>query len=231
MNIFDIIGPVMVGPSSSHTAGAVRIGYIARRLLGEPVKRADIYLHGSFLATGKGHGTDRALVAGLLEMQTDDERIPDSFQVAQEKGMEFHFEGIELREAHPNSVKMLLTGIHGKKLDIIASSIGGGRIKVCSLNGLEADFSAESPTLIVNNMDKPGIVNEVTAALACENINIATMQLYRDRRGSNAVMILECDGEIPPQAVEKLRKIPGIRNVTYLSMEQKDRKEIDLNME
>lgn len=219
MNLFDIIGPVMVGPSSSHTAGAVRIGYIAGRLLGEPAAQADIYLHGSFLATGKGHGTDRALIAGLLGMHTDDERIPDSFEIAKEAGMKIQFEGIELRDAHPNSVQMLLTGVNGKKLDIVAASIGGGRIKVCSLNGMEANFGAEYPTLIVNNMDKPGIVNEVTAALACENINIATMQLYRDKRGSNAVLILECDGEIPHQAVEKLRNIPGIWNVTYLSME------------
>lgn len=220
MNLFDIIGPVMVGPSSSHTAGAVRIGYIARMLLGEPVKRTEIYLHGSFLATGKGHGTDRALVAGLLGMHTDDERIPDSFRVAQEQNMEVQFDGIELRDAHPNSVKMLLTGIHGKKLDITAASLGGGRIKVCQLNGMEANFCAEYPTLIVSNMDKPGIVNEVAAALACENINIATMQLYRDKRGSHAVMILECDGEIPGQSVERLRHIPGILNVTYLSMQE-----------
>ena len=220
MNLFDIIGPVMVGPSSSHTAGAVRIGYIAGRLLGEPVKEADIYLHGSFLATGKGHGTDRALVAGLLGMQTDDERIPDSFQIAEKSGMKIQFEGIELRDAHPNSVQMILTGMQGKKLDMIAASIGGGRIKVCSLNGMEANFSAEYPTLIVSNMDKPGIVKEVTSTLVCENINIATMQLYRDKRGSNAVMILECDGEISYQAVDKLGLIPGILNVTYLSMKE-----------
>lgn len=223
MNLFDIIGPVMVGPSSSHTAGAVRIGYIAGRLLGEPVARAEIGLHGSFLATGKGHGTDRALIAGLLGMHTDDERIPDSFEIAHKKGMAFQFQGIELRDAHPNSVRMLLTGIHGAKLEIVAASTGGGRIRVCSLNGMDANFSGESPTLIVSNRDKPGIVNEVTAALACENINIATMQLYRDKRGSNAVMILECDGEIPDSAVEKLRHIPGIRNVTYLGMQEEER--------
>lgn len=218
MNLFDIIGPVMVGPSSSHTAGAVRIGYTAGMLLKEPVKKAEIYLHGSFLATGKGHGTDRALVAGLLGMQTDDERIPESLEIAEEKGMEVEFYGIELKSAHPNSVKLLLTGISGKKLDITAASLGGGRIKICRLDGMEANFSAEYPTLIVKNMDKPGIVNEVTAALACEEINIAAMQLYRDKRGSQAVMVLECDGEIPKRSVERLNHMPGILNVTYLSM-------------
>lgn len=220
MNIFDIIGPVMVGPSSSHTAGAVRIGHIAGKLLGEPVKQAGIFLHGSFLATGKGHGTDRALVAGLLGMQTDDQRIPESFQVAAQNGMEVEFSGIELKDAHPNSVKMILTGSSGKRLDITASSLGGGRMEVCNLNGMDVGFCAEYPTLIVSNQDQPGIVNEVTAALACEKINIATMQLYRDKRGCQAVMILECDGEIPQEAVEKLNHIPGIARVTYLSMKE-----------
>lgn len=220
MNLFDIIGPVMVGPSSSHTAGAVRIGYIARRLLDEPVKQAEIYLHGSFLATGKGHGTDRALVAGLLEMNTDDERIPVSFQIAEESGMEVRFDGIELSDAHPNSVQMLLTGINGKKLDIIAASLGGGRIKVCSLNGMEANFTAEYPTLILHHIDQPGVVMETASRLACEYINIASMQLYRQRRGSNAVMILECDGEVPEETVEKLEHISGIENVIYLSIQK-----------
>lgn len=220
MNLFDIIGPVMVGPSSSHTAGAARIGYVAGLLLDEPVKKADIYLHGSFLATGKGHGTDRALVAGLLGMHTDDERIPISFQVAKEKGMEVEFHGIELRDAHPNSVRMELVGSSGKTLAITAASLGGGRIKVCELDGLEANFCAEYPTLIVSNKDKPGIVNEVTAALACENVNIATMQLYRGKRGSRAVMILECDGEIPAAALQRLRERPDILEVTYLSLQE-----------
>lgn len=177
-------------------------------------------MHGSFLATGKGHGTDRALVAGLLGMYTDDERIPNSFQVAEENNMEVQFGGIELRDAHPNSVQMLLTGVSGKKLDIIAASLGGGRIKICSLNGMEANFTAEYPTLILHHIDQPGIVMEATAALACENINIAAMQLYRQKRGSNAVLIIECDGEIPKEAVEKLCHMPGAVNVTYLSMQE-----------
>lgn len=220
MNLFDIIGPVMVGPSSSHTAGAVRIGYVARLLLGEPVKKADICLHGSFQATGRGHGTDRALVAGLLGMQTDDERIPVSLEAAEKEGMEVDFWAVELGDVHPNSVKLLLTGIHGKRLELVAASLGGGRIRVCELNGLTANFGGEYPTLIVNNQDKPGIVNEVTAALAQEDINIAAMQLYRSKRGSSAVMILECDGEIPKEALGRLGGLPGILDVAYLSLKE-----------
>lgn len=221
MNLFDIVGPVMVGPSSSHTAGAVRIGYIARLLLNEMVKKAEIYLHGSFLATGKGHGTDRALIAGLLGMHPEDERIPNSFQVAKEQGMEFSFAGIELRDAHPNSVLMKLSGASGRELEVEAASLGGGRIKICKLDGLEANFCGDYPTLIVHNLDQPGHVAEVTSMLAHKSVNIATMQLYRDKRGGDAVMIIECDKEVPAESVKWLEKLEGIRKVTYLSLTEK----------
>ena len=218
MNLFDIVGPVMVGPSSSHTAGAVRIGYIAHLLLNEKVHKAEIYLHGSFLATGKGHGTDRAIIAGLLGMHPEDERIPNSFQVAKECGMEFTVAGIELRDAHPNSVLLKLTGEHGRELEVQAASLGGGRIRICKLDGLEANFCGDYPTLIVHNQDQPGHVAEVTSMLAHKSVNIATMQLYRDRRGGNAVMIIECDKELPKESIEWLEKLEGIRKVTYLSL-------------
>ena len=219
MNIMDIIGPVMVGPSSSHTAGAVKIGQVARKLLGESVRKADIYLHGSFLATGKGHGTDKALIAGLLGMAVDDKRIPDSFELAKAKGMHFHFEGIELVDAHPNTVKMNLEGQSGRKLEIIASSIGGGQIRICEIDGLTANFTGDFPTLIVHNLDQPGHVTEVTSMLAHKSVNIATMQLYRDSRGGNAVMVIECDQEIPADSIRWLEHLEGIVKVTYLSLE------------
>ena len=219
MNIMDIIGPVMVGPSSSHTAGAVKIGQVARKLLGEPVRKADIYLHGSFLATGKGHGTDKALIAGLLGMAVDDRRIPDSFDLEKSKGMHFQFEGIELIDAHPNTVKMNLEGQSGRKLEIIASSIGGGQIRICEIDGLTANFTGDFPTLIVHNLDQPGHVTEVTSMLAHKSVNIATMQLYRDSRGGNAVMVIECDQEIPSDSIRWLEHLEGIVKVTYLSLE------------
>lgn len=221
MNLFDIVGPVMVGPSSSHTAGAVRIGYIAKLLLNERVKRAEIYLHGSFWATGKGHGTDRALIAGLLGMHPEDEGIPDSFQIAREQGLEFSFAGIELRDAHPNSVLMKLTGENGRELEIEAASLGGGRIKICKLDGLEANFCGDYPTLIVHNLDQPGHVAEVTSMLAHKSVNIATMQLYREKRGGEAVLIIECDQEVPPESIQWVEKLEGVRKVTYLSLVEK----------
>ena len=218
MNLLDIIGPVMVGPSSSHTAGAVKIGRVGRRLLGEPVKDAKIYFHGSFLATGKGHGTNKALVAGLLGMPVDDTRIPDSFEIAKEEGMTFILDGIDLGDVHPNSVKMILTGENGRTLEMVAASVGGGQIEICELDGLRANFTGDYPTLIVHNLDQPGHVTEVASMLAHKSINIATMQIYRDGRGKHAVMVIECDQEIPRESIAWLEHLEGILKVTYLSM-------------
>ena len=219
MNILDIIGPVMVGPSSSHTAGAVKIGQISRKLLGEEIKEAKIFLHGSFWATGRGHGTDRALVAGLMGMAVDDPQIPGSFEIAKERGFSFTIEKIELADAHPNSVKLCLTGVSGRKLEIVAASIGGGRIRICEIAGLTANFCGDYPTLIVHNLDQPGHVTEVTSMLAHKMINIATLQLYRDSRGGRAVMVIECDQEVPKEGIRWLTHVEGIVKVTYLSLE------------
>lgn len=218
MNLLDIIGPVMVGPSSSHTAGAVRIGRVSRKLLAEEVKEAKIYFHGSFLATGKGHGTDKALIAGLLGMQVDDPAIPDSFRIAEKRGMRFSLEGIDLGDVHPNSVKMNLTGVSGRTLEVIAASIGGGRIQICELDGITANFSGDYPTLIVHNIDQPGHVTEVTSMLAHKGVNIATMQLYRKSRGGSAVMVIECDQEVPKESLAWLERLEGILKVTYCSL-------------
>lgn len=221
MNIFDIMGPIMVGPSSSHTAGAVKIGFTSRQLLREEIASAEIFLHGSFLATGKGHGTDKALIGGLLGMKPDDERIPISFQIADNQGMKYTFSGIELRNAHPNTVLLNLKGTMGRELEVVASSLGGGTISICRIDGLEANICACYPTLIVHNIDQPGHVSNITSMLGHKSVNIATMQLYRDQRGGNAVMIIECDQEVPLEAVEWLKKMEGVLKVTYLSMEEK----------
>ncbi|MDO4650785.1 MAG: L-serine ammonia-lyase, iron-sulfur-dependent subunit beta [Eubacteriales bacterium] len=219
MNLMDIIGPVMVGPSSSHTAGAVRIGYIARKLLGEPVKSVDILLYGSFLATGNGHGTKQALVAGLLGMHPDDERIPASIQIARDQHVDIHFGEANLRDAHPNSVKLVMEGMHGKKLSVVGASIGGGRIRITQIDGLTVNVTGEYPALIVHNLDQPGHIAEVSSMLSHKAINVATMQLYRSGRGGHAVMIFECDQEVPKSAIEWLSHLEGVEKVTYLSLE------------
>lgn len=218
MNIFDIMGPVMVGPSSSHTAGAVRIGRVARHLLGGQPVRAEILLHGSFAATGRGHGTDRAIVAGLLDMEPDDTAIPRSFQLAAQAGMEISVRPTELRDAHPNTALLDLTDGEGRRLTVNASSLGGGRIRVNAIDGMEASFSGEYPTLIIRNRDEPGIVSEVSYALSCRGCNIATMQLYRDRRGGLAVMVLECDNPVPAAVRGEVSRLDGVERCTYLDL-------------
>ena len=165
LDIFEILGPIMVGPSSSHTAGAVRIGRMARTLLGEPPVKADIGLYGSFAETGRGHGTDRALVAGLLGMKPDDLRIPESFSVAKEQGLSFVFHPAELREAHPNTAVLTVEGASGKKTKVQAASIGGGRIRVDQLDGVVVDFTGIFNTLIVRHMDVPGELATLTKVL------------------------------------------------------------------
>ena len=221
MNLYDIIGPVMVGPSSSHTAGAVKIGYVSRKLMAQPIVKAQILLYGSFLATGKGHGTQIAIVAGLLGMKTDDSRIPESFRLAKEAGMEISFGEAELKDAHPNSAQLILTGADGKELEIVGESIGGSRINIASIDGLSANFSGDYPTLIVHNLDQPGHVAEVTSMLSHKSVNIATMQLYRAGRGGHAVMVIECDQEVPKESIQWLAHLEGIEKVTYYSLEEK----------
>ncbi len=215
MNIFDIVGPVMVGPSSSHTAGAVKIGRVARKLLGEEVSEAEILFYGSFLATGKGHGTDKAIVAGLMGYASDDRRIPESLTEARKRGMQISYGKLELADAHPNTVKLILKGVTGRTLEILASSVGGGRIAVNEIDGMPATFGAELPTLVIHNEDKPGLVAHVTALLQDYSINIATMQLYRSGRGDQAVMVIECDQSVAPPVTEAVKTLPGVNGVVY----------------
>ena len=216
-SIFDILGPVMVGPSSSHTAGAASIGLIARQLFGRQPKKATVYLHGSFAATGKGHGTDRALIAGLLGMKPDDMRIPNSFEIAREEGMEFTIENKDIKEAHPNTAQIIMEAEGVNTMKIQAYSIGGGRIRVCKLDGIDVNFSGESNTLIIRNVDEPGRIKEVASALSNAEINIATMQVFRDKRGGFAVMVVETDQVVPKEAIDDLESKQGIIRVKFLN--------------
>ena len=219
INIFDMMGPVMVGPSSSHTAGAARIGNMGRTLLGEEVARADIGLHGSFAETGFGHGTDRALLAGLLGMKPDDLRIPNAYEEANRAGMAYSFRTGELRDAHPNTALLELTGKSGKQLTLQASSIGGGAIVVNKIDGIDVNFTGDFNTLIVRNQDESGSVAAITSILSQVHINVANMSVNRHRRGGDALMVIETDQHIKPRQVEFLSELPGILSVTYYDKE------------
>ncbi len=219
INIFDMMGPVMVGPSSSHTAGAARIGNMGRTLLGEEVARADIGLYGSFAETGYGHGTDRALLAGLLGMKPDDLRIPNAYEEANRAGMAYSFRTVELRDAHPNTALLELTGKSGKKLTLQASSIGGGAIVVNKIDGINVSFTGEFNTLIVRNQDESGSVAAITSILSQLRINVANMSVHRHKRGGDALMVIETDQHIKPKQVEFISELPGILGVTYYDKE------------
>ena len=200
MDIFDILGPVMVGPSSSHTAGAARIGKMARTLLGGEPMEARIHLHGSFAETGSGHGTDRALVAGL----------------------HFTVDKIDLRDAHPNTAVIEVRDAHGKQLELQAASIGGGPIVVNKLDGIDVSFTGDYNTLVVRNHDENGALAAVTTILSQLRINVANMSLCRHKRGGDALMVIETDQHIKPHQVSFLAELPGILSVTYYDKEDED---------
>ena len=202
------------------TSGILEVGDVKESIKGarDVIKIAKIYFHGSFQLTGKGHGTDKALLAGLMGMPVDDARIPRSYAEADIREMAYAFFPIDLGDVHPNSVKLVLDGKNGRHREIVACSIGGGRIEITEIDGLAVSFGGDHPTLVIRNKDIPGQVQQVTTFLAEENINIAAMQLYRSKRGEDAVMVIECDKEIPDDVIGALEGLSGIVRVTYLSL-------------
>lgn len=216
MDLFDIIGPVMIGPSSSHTAGAARIGLAARMILGEDVVRADVGFHGSFEKTYHGHGTDRAIASGLLGYAVDDPRMRNALEMAEKANMQIRFYPVVIRGAHPNTVRLNLVGVSGRTLEMEAASIGGGNIRIKSLDGLPVDFTGTENTMIIQHHDEPGVIAQVTGVLASNRINIATMQVYRHKQGGTAVMILELDGVPGGKTIQQIRSVNGVHSVHFL---------------
>jgi L-serine dehydratase len=214
--MFDIIGPVMIGPSSSHTAGAARLGNMARKIAGGEIVNVYFYLHGSFGKTYTGHGTDKALLAGTLGLMPDDERIRDAFKLAQEKGVTYHFLESDLGEVHPNTVKIVMETETGEIVEVTGSSLGGGKVRIIRINDFDVEFEGEYTTLITSHRDYPGVVAAISQVLAKYNVNIAFMKLFRENRAANAVLIAETDQGIAPGAVHEIEKNPHIINVKVL---------------
>jgi L-serine dehydratase len=209
-SIFDVIGHIMVGPSSSHTAGACQIAYVARLLFGKKPKKIKIGLHGSFAETYRGHGTDIALLGGLLGFTPEDERIKNATEIAKEESLVYTFEAVDLgAEYHPNSVSIEM--IDGSdKMTVIGSSIGGGNIEIVKVNGLEAGFGGEPNTLVILNQDKIGALVNITNTLSKYKLNIGSMKVSRDLKKKIALTWLEADSEISDEVVEALKKYPEI---------------------
>ena len=200
MDIFTIIGPVMIGPSSSHTAGACRIGNIAARVLGGVPVQARITLYDSFAKTGAGHGTDKALVAGVLGFKSDDTRIKNAFDYAKKAGLDYSFEYEEKIGVHPNTAKITLCDAEGNCVTLVGCSVGGGRVRIQSINDFQAGFDGESHTTIVVHRDRPGVIAYVSKILADEGVNIAKMNAQRTKRGGIAALIIESDQAPSPEA-------------------------------
>lgn len=213
-SVFDIIGPVMIGPSSSHTAGAARIGKVVRSIFGQQPDSVDIYLYESFAKTYRGHGTDIALVGGLLGMEPDDEQLANSLEIAYEQGMEVCFIPKSEKADHPNSVKIVVSS-GDRKLSVTGISIGGGNIQISELNGFKLSLSMGTPTFIVVHQDVPGMIAKVTNILSASDINISTMTVTRGSKGEKAIMIIEVDQAEVGDIVMQLAEIPHIYSVNY----------------
>ena len=212
----------MIGPSSSHTAGAARLGRIAREIIAKPFNYVSFGLHGSFAKTFKGHGTDKALLAGTLGLKEDDERLSDAFSIAKEQGVGFNFYETELHNVHENSVKMIFAVTDGGDYEVIGSSIGGSKIVIRKIDEFDIVFYAMMPTLFIWQEDKKGIVTEVARILADENLNIGTMKLSRSAKGGNAFCIIETDDQINAEIIDNIQALPNVQHVSAINTEPKE---------
>jgi len=217
LGVFDIIGPIMIGPSSSHTAGAVRIGKYAHSILGELPIKARIGFSGSFAKTYLGHGTDKATIAGILGMDTDDNRICTSLEIAREEALDYTFETLELDGVHPNTVDIELEGASGRRVNIRGSSIGGGNILINKINGADVLISGKSAALIITHLDTPGMVAKVSKILGNNGININKISLSREEKGGIAIMTIEIDGGIEPSIQRIIQDVPNIVSASILN--------------
>lgn len=217
VGVFDVLGPIMIGPSSSHTAGAARLGKIAQGIVNNKIIKVQFLLHGSFSQTYRGHGTDKALVAGILGMEPDDARLRDALTIAQEMGLELEFIPTDLGQYHPNTVKFLITDIHHLHWEILGSSIGGGLIEITEINGHEVQVTGEYTTVITYHEDIPGTVAKVSNLFYEAHINIACMKLVRSQKGKNATMTIELDSQISSEMIDVIKQIKGVNRVIIIN--------------
>lgn len=217
--LFDVIGPVMIGPSSSHTAGAVRIGYLAGKIFGEKPAKLTFKLYNSFSKTGKGHGTDKGLLGGVLGYDVDNEKIKTAYQEADKLGIDYAFEYLEDYTRHPNSVDVILENDNIGKMEISGISVGAGEVAITKIDGYKFNINGDYDTIILIYKDKPGMIYRVTALLQSQNINIASMHCDRKAKGKQASMGLCIDGGISDFVIKELQNIEEvylIRNIEVL---------------
>lgn len=222
ISVFKAVGPIMIGPSSSHTAGAARLARIARTIVAAPFSHVSFGLHGSFSKTYKGHGTDRALVAGALGFFEDDERIANAFELGKKAGLTWDFYPIELNNVHENSVKMTFSMKDGSTQEIIGSSIGGGQIVICSINGFTTEISAQLSTLVISQNDRRGVISDVSRVLSESGINIGTMKVSRNAKGETAFCIIETDSWIDDDDVDRIKCVKNVLSVRAINLSERE---------
>lgn len=214
ISVFDVLGPNMIGPSSSHTAGAAVIAFLAQKMVGGPLKKVEFTLYGSFARTYRGHGTDRALLGGIMGFATDDTRIRDSFRIAKERGLDFSFTtNEEETEIHPNTVDIRMTGQDERVMTVRGESLGGGKVRIVRINQVKVEFTGEYSAVIVIHQDRPGVAAHITKCLSDRNVNIAFMRLFREAKGHTAYTIVESDGRLPEDVTEMLKENCHVRDV------------------
>lgn len=219
ISVFDVMGPNMIGPSSSHTAGAARIAFLAQKMLNGPLKKVEFTLYGSFARTYHGHGTDRALLGGIMGFATDDMRIRNSFEIATAQGLEYTFlPNEEETDIHPNTVDICMVNTDGQQLTIRGESLGGGKVQIVKINHVDVDFTGEYSAVIVIQKDVPGVVAYITKCLSDERVNIAFMRLFREAKGHTAYTIVESDGKLPENIAETIRQHEHVLNVMVVQM-------------
>ena len=219
ISAFDVMGPNMIGPSSSHTAGAARIAFLARKMLNGTLKKVQFTLYGSFAKTYHGHGTDRALLGGIMGFGTDDMRIRDSFEIAKDIGLDFSFVPNEIEtDVHPNTVDIIMLNEAGQQMTIRGESLGGGKVRISKINQVDVDFTGEYSAAIVIQKDVPGVVAYITKCLSDRQVNIAFMRLFRESKGHTAYTIVESDGILPEDIADTIRQNKHVQDVMVVQM-------------
>ncbi len=217
ISVFDVLGPEMIGPSSSHTAGAAALGYLAQKLLPGPLAAARFVLYGSFARTYRGHGTDRALLGGVLGFAPDDVRIRDSFALAAARGLAYEFVADTARtDTHPNTADIELVNAAGRRVAIRGESLGGGKVRVVRINGVAVDFTGEYATAVIVHRDRPGLAAHITGVLGEAGVNIAFLRVYRESKGQTAYTVAEADGPLPAGIDTALRAHPDVQDVMLI---------------
>ena len=217
ISVFDVIGPNMIGPSSSHTAGADSLAFLAQKMINGPLKKVDFTLYGSFAKTYKGHGTDLALLGGLLGMEPDDVRIRESYRLADEAGLQYKFVATDLGEGyHANTAKFIMKTAGGQEKTVVGCSIGGGKVLITELDGFPVEIEGVYPTIIDTHMDQPGVIHKITGVLVDYHVNIAAMKVFRQEKNALAYMVIETDQDVPDEALQEIVAMRTVLDVKFV---------------